>query len=145
MSPDLCLPQPVPSVHFSIEAFWWHIAVKATLRGLNKMLGVRWLPHQPSHAFDDVSTPLFERALVIVILSQILESVYFPLPERQIIWHASHELLDAIPVFEAWETQSGVFFLRHVVIVRLHAVLLDPTLDIFVLFTRRKRVVGIVL
>jgi hypothetical protein len=61
------------------------------------------------------------------------------------IWHSSHELLDAIPVFEPWETQSGVFFLQHVVMVRLHALLLDPTLDIFVLFTRPKRVVGIVL
>ena len=29
--------------------------------------------------------------------------------------------------------------------VRLHALILDPTLDIFVLFTRRKRVAGIVL
>jgi len=109
------------------------------------MLGVRCLPHQPSHAFDDVSTPVFDRALVIVIPSHILESVKFPLPESQIIWHASHERLDAIPVFEAWETQSGVFFLQHFVIVRLHALLLDPTLDIFVLFTRRERVVGIVL
>jgi len=69
----------------------------------------------------------------------------FLLPESLIIWDASHELLDAIPVVEAWETQSGVFFLQHVVIVRLDTLLLDPTLDIFLLFTRRKRVVGIVL
>ena len=61
------------------------------------------------------------------------------------ICHASHELVVAIPVFEVWATQSGVFFLQHVVIVRLHALLLDPALDIFVLFTRRNRVVGIVL
>ena len=61
------------------------------------------------------------------------------------IWHASNELLDAIPVFESWETQSGIFFLQHVVIVCLHAHLLDRTLDLFVLFTHRKRVVGIVL
>ena len=59
------------------------------------------------------------------------------------IWNASRELLDAIPVVEAWETQSGVFFLQHVVIVRLHTLLFDPTLDIIVLFTRRKQVVGI--
>jgi hypothetical protein len=65
------------------------------------MLGVGWLPHQPSHAFDDVSTAVFDRALVIVIPSHILKSVLFPLPETLIIWHASHELLDAIPVCEA--------------------------------------------
>jgi hypothetical protein len=47
----------------------------ATLRGENEMLGVGWLPHQPSHAFDDVSTPVFDRALVIVIPSHILESM----------------------------------------------------------------------
>jgi hypothetical protein len=41
--------------------------------------------------------------------------------------------------------QSGVFLLQHIVIVRLHALLLDHTLDIFVLFTRRKPGVGIVL
>jgi len=132
-------------VHFGIQAFRWRISVKATLRGVDEMLGVRWLPHQQCHAFDDISTPVFDRALVIVIPFHIMESVQFPLPESQIIWHASHELLEAIPVFEAWETQSGVFFLQHVVIVRLHAVLLDPTLDIFVLFTRRKWVVWILL
>jgi len=132
-------------MHFSIEAFWWRMAVKATLRGVNMMLGVGWLPHQPSHAFDDVSTPVYDRALVIFIPSHILGSVQFPLPESLIIWHASHELLDAIPVVEAWEMQSGVFFLQHVVIVRLHALLLDPTLDISVLFTCGKRVVGIIL
>jgi hypothetical protein len=109
------------------------------------MLCVGWLPHQPSHAFDDVSTPVFDRALVIIIPSHVLESVSFPLLASLIIWHGSHELLDALPVFEAWETQSGVFFLQHVVIVRLHALLLDPTLDIFVLFALRKRIVGIVL
>jgi hypothetical protein len=41
--------------------------------------------------------------------------------------------------------QSGVFFLQHVVIERLHALLLDPPLDIFVLFTCRKWVAWIVL
>jgi hypothetical protein len=75
------------------------------------MLGVGWLPHQPSHAFDDVTTPVFDRALVIVITSHILDSVWFPLPASLIIWHATHELLDTIPIFEAWDMQSGVFFL----------------------------------
>jgi len=132
-------------VPFGIEAFWWRIAVKATLRGVNEMFGSGWLPRQPSHAFDDVSTPVFDRALVIVIPSPIFKSVLFPLSKSLIIWHSSHEVLDAISVFEAWETQSGVFFLQHVVIVSLHAFLLDPTLDIFVHLTCRKRVVGIVL
>ena len=109
------------------------------------MLGGRWLPHQPSHDFKDVLTPGFDRALVIFIPSHILESVWFPLPESQIKLHANHELLDAILVFEAWAMESGVLFLQHVVIVRLHALLLDHTLDIVVLFMRRKRVVGIVL
>jgi hypothetical protein len=62
-------------VHFGKEEFRWRITVKATLMGVIKMLGVRWLPHQPSHAFDDISTPGFDRALVIVIPSHILESV----------------------------------------------------------------------
>jgi hypothetical protein len=62
-------------VHFSIEAFQGLITVKATLRGENEMLGIGWLPHQPSYAFDDVSTPVFHRVLVIVIPSDILESV----------------------------------------------------------------------
>jgi len=75
ISAYLCLPPPVRSVHFSIGAFWWRITVKAMLRGVNEMLGVGWLPHQPSHASDDVSTPVFDRALVIVIPSHILESV----------------------------------------------------------------------
>jgi len=145
ISPYLCLPPPVCSVHFVIEAFRWCITVEAALTGVNKKLSVRYLPHQPSHAFDDVSTPVFDRPLVIVIPSHILLSVEFPLPESEFIWHASHELLDAIPVFKAWEMQSCVFFLQHVVIVRLHTLLLDPTLDIFVLFTRHEWVVGIVL
>jgi len=62
-------------VHFSIEAFWWRIAVKATQRDVNEMLGIGWLPHQPSHAFNDISTPVIQRALVIVIPTHILESV----------------------------------------------------------------------
>jgi len=105
-------------VHIGIEAFRWHIAVKAMLRGVNEMLGVGWLPYQPSHGFDDVWTPLFDRVLVIVIPSHILASLWFPLSESLIIWHASNELLDAITVFEAWETESGVFFLQHAVKLR---------------------------
>ena len=145
ISAYLCLPPPVRSVHFSSEAFRWHITVKATLRGVIKMLRVGWLSHQPSHAFGDVSTPVFDRPLVIVIPSHILESVLFPLQESLIIWHASHELLNAIPVFVVWETQCLVFFVQHIVIVCLHTILLNPTLDIFVLFARCKQVVGIVL
>ena len=49
--------------------------MKSTLRGVNEMLGVRWVPHQPAHAFDDFSTPVIDTALVIVILFHILESV----------------------------------------------------------------------
>jgi hypothetical protein len=71
----LCLPPPVRSVDFSIKAFRWRIAVKATLRGVNEMLGVVRLTHQPSHAFDDVSTRVFDRPLVIVIPSHIIEGV----------------------------------------------------------------------
>ena len=70
-----CLPPLVRSVHFSIVVFRWRIAVKAMLSGVNEMLGVGWPPHQPSRAFDDVSTPVFGRPLVIVIPSHILESV----------------------------------------------------------------------
>jgi hypothetical protein len=39
------------------------------------MLGVDWLPNQPSHALNDVSTPVFDGPLVIVIASHILEGV----------------------------------------------------------------------
>jgi hypothetical protein len=52
--------------------------------------------------------------------------------------------LDAINIFEAWEMQSCDFLLQHFVIVCLHALLLDCTVDIFVPFTRRKWVVGFV-
>jgi len=45
------------------------------LSGVNEILGVGCLPHQPSNGFDDVSTPVFDRVLVIVIQSHILESV----------------------------------------------------------------------
>jgi hypothetical protein len=75
ISLDLCLPPPVCSVHFGIEAFWGRIAFKPPLRGKNEMLGIGWLLHQLSHAFDDVSTPAFDRAFVIVIPSHILKSV----------------------------------------------------------------------
>jgi hypothetical protein len=56
----------------------------------------------------------------------------------------SHKHLDAIPVFEGCEAHSGGFFLQRIVIVRLDALLLDATLDIFVLFMSRKPVGGIV-
>ena len=69
------LPPPVHIVHFGIEAVRAGIAVKATLMGENEMLGVRWLPFQLSHSFHDVSTPEFDRVLVIVIQSHILERV----------------------------------------------------------------------
>jgi hypothetical protein len=62
-------------VHFSIEEFRWRIAVKATLRGVNEMRGAGWLPDPPSHAFDDVSNPGFDRPLGIVLPSDILEGV----------------------------------------------------------------------
>jgi hypothetical protein len=75
ISANLSLQPPVGSVHFRIEAFRWHIAVEATLRGVNEMIRVGWLPHQPSQDFDDVSTPVFDRALVIVIPFHILEGV----------------------------------------------------------------------
>ena len=75
ISAYLCLLAPVRSVHCSIEAFPWHIAVNTTLRGINEMLGAGWLPHQSSQAFDDVSTPVLDRRLVIVIPFHILESV----------------------------------------------------------------------
>jgi hypothetical protein len=49
--------------------------VKAMLMGVNEMLGVGCLPHQPSHAFNDVSISVFHRPVVIVIPSHILEGV----------------------------------------------------------------------
>jgi hypothetical protein len=56
-------------------AFWWSIAVNITLRGINEMLAVGRMPHQTSGAFDNVSTPVFDRALEIVIPSHILQSL----------------------------------------------------------------------
>jgi hypothetical protein len=55
--------------------FLWRIAVKATLRGINDMLGVCWLLHHPALALDDVLTPVYDWPLVIVIPSHILKSV----------------------------------------------------------------------
>jgi hypothetical protein len=75
ISPLLCLPPPVRSVHLGIEVFQWHIAANVTLRGINRILGVCWLPLQSSDAFDNVSTLVFDRVLVIVIPFHILESV----------------------------------------------------------------------
>jgi hypothetical protein len=48
---------------------------KAILRGVNQMLSVGWLAHQPSQAFDGVSAPEIDKWLVIVIASHILKSV----------------------------------------------------------------------
>ena len=62
-------------MHFGIEVFRGHIAPQATLRGENEMRGVGWLRYQPSHAFDDISTAVFDRALVIVLSPNILEGV----------------------------------------------------------------------
>jgi hypothetical protein len=73
--PYLCLPPPVHSVHFGIEAFRWRIMVAANLRGVNEILRVGWLRHQPSHTIADVSTAVFDGGLVIVIPLHIFESV----------------------------------------------------------------------
>jgi hypothetical protein len=62
-------------VNVGIEVFQLHIAVKEMLRAINLMLGVRWLPQKRFHYFDNVLTPVFVRALVIVIPFHILESV----------------------------------------------------------------------
>jgi hypothetical protein len=71
----LSLPPAVHCVHFGLEEFGWGIAAEATLRGVKELLGIGWLPHQSSHGFDDVATPVFDRALVIVIPSHILRSI----------------------------------------------------------------------
>jgi len=73
------------------------------LSSVNDIPSVVCMTHQPSHAFDDVWTLIFDRMLVIIIPSHIIESVYFPLPESLINWHASHYLLDANPILETWE------------------------------------------
>jgi hypothetical protein len=75
ISAYLCVPPPIRAVHCSKEAFRWRIAVKAMLSGVHEMLGVGRLLHQPSHAFDDFSIPVFDRPLGIVIASLILECV----------------------------------------------------------------------
>jgi len=144
ISPYLCFPPQARSVHFEVEVFRWRITVKATLRGVNVMLGEGWLQYQRSPPLDDVSTRVLGRAVLIVIPFHILESVLFPLPESLIIWHDVHELLDSTPVFEAWDMQSIVTFHQHVVIIHLHTLRSDRILDIFVLFTRGKQVVGII-
>ena len=62
-------------MHFGKEASRLRNAIKVTIRGVVELLGVGWLPHQPRDAFIDVLTAVFDRALVIVIPSHILESV----------------------------------------------------------------------
>jgi hypothetical protein len=121
------------------------MAVKAMPRGVHVMLRIGWLLHQRSYHVHDVLIPVFDRPLVIVSPSDMLKSVLFPLPKSLIIWHGSHGLLDAITVFETSETHSGVFFLQHLVIVHLPALLLDPRLDIFELFMCPQQGVWIVL
>ena len=64
--------------------------------------------------------------------------------ESLAIWNAFHKLQDAISVFEAWETECSVLSLQHVVIVCLHALLPNPTLDLYELFMKHRWVVGIV-
>jgi len=141
ISPYPCLQQPLCSVYLVIGACQWRIADKATLRGVNEMIGIGWLLYQPSHAFDDVSTPVFYWALMIVIPSHNLGSVLFPLPESLTICIASNSLQDRFLVFEALETHRGVFFFQHIVIVHIHALLLGSTGHVFVLFTSHERVV----
>jgi hypothetical protein len=58
-----------------MEGFRWHITVKETMMGIDEMLGVHWLQHQPFQAVDDVSSPVFDRASVFVIPSHILKTV----------------------------------------------------------------------
>jgi hypothetical protein len=82
-----------------MEVFLWLITVNGTLRGVNEILGVGWVRYQLPHAFDDVSTPVFDMALVIVNPAHILNRVKFLPPDSLIMWHARHELLDAISVF----------------------------------------------
>jgi hypothetical protein len=55
--------------------FRWCITVKATIRGVNEILSISWLPHQPSHAIEDVRTPVVDRRLVMVLTSHILDGV----------------------------------------------------------------------
>ena len=62
-------------MHISLEVFRWGIAVKATLTGINAMLGLGCLQHLQSHTSDDVSTPVIDKPLVIVITSHILKSL----------------------------------------------------------------------
>jgi len=71
----LFLPPPVHSVNFTVEAFHVRIAVEAMLTGVKEMFGVGWPRHQPSPAFYDVSTPGFDRTLMVLFLWHILESV----------------------------------------------------------------------
>jgi len=75
ISPNPFLPTPVCIGHFGIDVCQWSIAVTATLRGVNAVFSVGWVSHQPSHAFHDVSSPLFDSTLVIVIPFHILQRV----------------------------------------------------------------------
>jgi hypothetical protein len=74
-SPHLFLTPAARNRHISIVAFRWCVGVKAMLTGANEMLSVGSLQHQQSDATNNVSTPAFDRALLIVIPSNILKSV----------------------------------------------------------------------
>jgi len=67
ISAYLRLTPPARNVQFRTKPFQWRIAGEATQRGENEMLSIGCLPYQPSHAFDDISTAVFDRALVIII------------------------------------------------------------------------------
>ena len=62
-------------MNIGLDALLWCIDVKSMLRGVHELLGVGCPPLEPSHALDDVSDQAFDRALVIVIPSHIIESV----------------------------------------------------------------------
>jgi hypothetical protein len=68
-------PTSSPQCAFGYRGVSGRIAVIATLPGENEILGVGWLLHQPSPAFDVVSTAESDRELVIVIAFHILKSM----------------------------------------------------------------------
>jgi hypothetical protein len=61
-------------------------------------------------------------------------------PESLIGWHARHELVGAIPIVEASETETGLYFCQHIVIVCPHTPLFGLRRDTIELFTRHKQV-----
>jgi len=71
-----CLPPPVHRVHCGIKAFWWQMTGKPSLKGVIMMLGIHLQPQYPSPVLDNVSTPLFDRAFVIVLTVHFLVSLH---------------------------------------------------------------------